>query len=174
MLAFDPGVTLVPRTTRFEMDEPLRSPPVLEAEAWEIELDVIASAVISPPKRETELTFMEARPTARSPEAVALVPPVIPPVVTAPFPYDQLTTEDADCGGDEMAPADTGPSPGTTTRTPNALADDAAGEDAAPEEPTDISARRRETPRTTRKHTGRGYRRARPDWVRSYSVRMET
>ena len=107
-------------------------------------------------KSEIELTLTTERPTARSSSTVPFVPPVIAPVVTAPSPYDQLTTEAADCGGDEIEPAEAGVFPGTTTRTPNALAD-AAGETAtAPEEPAETSARRRRAPRTTRKRTAGG------------------
>jgi hypothetical protein len=78
------------------------------------------------------------------------------PVVTAPSPYDQLTTEAADCGGEEIDPAAAGDFPGTTTRTPNALAEAAGDAATAPEEPAETSATRRSAPRTTRKRTGGG------------------
>jgi len=81
---------------------------------------------------------------------------VIAPVVTAPSPYDQLTTEAADCGGDEIEAAEAGAFPGTTTRTPDALADAAGDTATALEEPAETSARRRRAPRTTRKRTAGG------------------
>ena len=114
------------------------------------------SAVTSPPKSETEVTRTNPRPTARSSSTVALVPPVIAPVVTAPSPYDHLTREEADWGGDEIEPADAGVLPGTTTLTPKELAEDAGEGTTAPEELTETSVTKRRAPRTTRKRTAGG------------------
>src|SRR4029078_9795676 len=90
--AFGLTVTVLPKTTRFATPDPERSPPALAGEARETDLEVTAPAVTSPPKSETELTRTSPRPTARSSSTVALVPPVIAPVVTAPSPDDPLTT----------------------------------------------------------------------------------
>src|SRR5262245_55952097 len=146
------------------MAESERSPPACAAEARKIACRESASAVTSPPKSEIDPTRTTARPTARSPSTVPVVPPVIAPVVTAPSPYDQLTTDAADCGGDEIAPAEAGALPGTTTRTPNALADGAGRATTAEDDPAVKSARRRKAPKTTRRRTARGYRRKRLDW----------
>ena len=64
-----------------------------------------------------------ARQTARPRATVARVPAVTSPTETAPSQYDHPTSEDAACGGDVIAPAVTTFFPGTTTRTPKALAD---------------------------------------------------
>jgi hypothetical protein len=139
-----------------EIVEPPRSPLALAADACATDFDASPSAVTSPSKSETDPTWTTERPVARSPSTVPFVPPLMAPVTTAPFAYDQLTTEAAACGGDEIAPAEAGAFPGTTTRTPKALAV-AAGEDAAaPDDPAETRATRRRPPRTTRARTDGG------------------
>jgi hypothetical protein len=114
------------------------------------------SAVTSPPKSETEPRCTTPRPTARSSSTVPFVPPVIAPVVTAPSPYDQLTSDAADAGGEEIEPAETGVLPGTITLTPKALADQAGDGTTASEEPAKTSETRSKAPKTTRKRTAGG------------------
>jgi hypothetical protein len=152
-LAFEDALIAMPSTTRLAIVEPSSSPSALAAEARETDLDVSPLAVTSPPKSETEATWTTERPTANPPSTVPFVPPLIAPVTTAPSAYDQLTTADAACGGEEIAAAEAGAFPGTTTRMPNALAEAAGDDAAAPDEPAETSATRRRVPRTTRAHT---------------------
>ena len=106
-----------PSTTRLEIDELARLPRAARPSVEPFALPVTASAVISPPKSETDCAWPEALATPRAPVSLVAEVAVAPVVATEPSAgYANPSPKETRYGGADTRPAWAPDCPGTTTR----------------------------------------------------------
>src|SRR3954451_13963493 len=144
MRPFGAAEAAEPSTVSPETLAPEKSPLAVRPRVEPRAAPLTVAAVISPPNRLSDCTWLVAEATPLLPESLEAEALIEPVVRTEPSPgYAKLEPKAAWWGGDEIDPASAPRWPGTTTRIATARADAPAVEPAPPAPPAPASRTRR-------------------------------